>query len=789
MIKVKHGETLRRINGCVNEDGQLDLDMDGLREKVRSLFKFTSEADFTLTYVDEDGDVVTLVEDEDLRDAMSQSLNPLRIAVNLNEKSGRSYTRSSGSSTPLRSPRVQNPVPNLDRSVSEILKSVPEPLRETLSKISHDLASKASSSVPGLAELVDGFSKMGQSYINPISEIQVGTESGTQTEASRSVMCPSMNKEPEALKDGRGNEGPSYKHNQKLLLEGIRAVEASVTPDASSDAVCDRKDEVKKIGGCDYVPKAGDFGWCGWKFASSTLPASDEKALKAKEPLKPVCAGTSANTAGSLGQKAVDSRNSVGIVFPSLNLMNECPFTGMPVADDSAMPFKHNGSGSHPFRRNYNHIEGLGGIFHRGVRCDGCGVYPITGPRFKSKVKEDYDLCRICFSEMGDEADYIRMDRPVLYRHPYYHRKGLSDPMQNTWMRPPTVPHVQRCGGMQPSRRKLDSRFILDVNILDGTIMGPSTPFTKIWRIRNNGSMVWPQGTQLVWIGGDKLSEAHSVELQINSYGLAVDNELDVAVDFTAPELPGRYISYWRMSSPYGQKFGQRVWVLIQVDASLKDSVCDSLSGLNLNLPPNGSTTETEMVNLNAEPMVVEDTLHEPNNPNMASALLEPMVEAHPHDQERNFPINDTLLVGGGFSAPIPPEVPASVSYPVVDSSEVAPVAASYMPSTSSGLTSPGLLASAQGASENNDVEQTLLRELEEMGFKQVDLNKEVLRMNEYNLEQSVDELCGVAEWDPILEELREMGFSDNVTNKRLLQKNNGSIKRVVMDLIAGEKV
>ena len=44
-----------------------------------------------------------------------------------------------------------------------------------------------------------------------------------------------------------------------------------------------------------------------------------------------------------------------------------------------------------------------------------------------------------------------------------------------------------------------------------------------------------------------------------------MENELDVAVDFTAPEHPGRYISYWRMASPSGQKFGQRVWVLIQV--------------------------------------------------------------------------------------------------------------------------------------------------------------------------------------------------------------------------------
>lgn len=374
-LQVNHGDTLRRINGCVNEDGHLDLDMDGLRAKVRGLFKFAAEVDITLTYVDEDGDIVTLVDDEDLRDAMSQSLNPLRITVKLNERSGRSYTRSSGSSTPMRSPSVHNPVPNLDRSVSEILKSVPEPLLEAVSKISHNLVS-----VPGLAELVDHFSKMGQAYTNPRSDIQPGTESSAQVEASGSAMCPSMNKEPEALKDGRGNEGPSYTNYQKLVLEGIRAVEASVNPDAS----CDGEDKVR---GCDCIPKAGDFGWFeDGKPVASDLPASWKKAGKSKEPWKPVGAGASASTTVSLGQATTDSRDGFGVGFPSLNIMNECPFTGMPVADGSALPFKHHGSRFPPFLRNHNHSEGLGGIFHRGIRCDGCGVFPITGPRFKSKV-------------------------------------------------------------------------------------------------------------------------------------------------------------------------------------------------------------------------------------------------------------------------------------------------------------------------------------------------------------------------------------------------------------------
>lgn len=40
--------------------------------------------------------------------------------------------------------------------------------------------------------------------------------------------------------------------------------------------------------------------------------------------------------------------------------------------------------------------------------------------------KEDYDLCSICFSKMGSEADYIRLDHPVSYRHPWS-IKGLYD--------------------------------------------------------------------------------------------------------------------------------------------------------------------------------------------------------------------------------------------------------------------------------------------------------------------------------------------------------------------------
>lgn len=50
---------------------------------------------------------------------------------------------------------------------------------------------------------------------------------------------------------------------------------------------------------------------------------------------------------------------------------------------------------------------------------------------------------------------------------------------------------------------------------MDGTMMASSTPFTKIWRMRNNGGLVWPRGTQLVWIGGDKFSNSLSFEVEV----------------------------------------------------------------------------------------------------------------------------------------------------------------------------------------------------------------------------------------------------------------------------------
>ncbi|XP_061988750.1 uncharacterized protein LOC133707206 [Rosa rugosa] len=83
--KVKVGDRERYLKAPIDENGQLSFDMGGLREKICSTCYLPPGSDITLVYIDEDGDVVTLVDDDDLRDAMRQHLKSFRIDVLMND--------------------------------------------------------------------------------------------------------------------------------------------------------------------------------------------------------------------------------------------------------------------------------------------------------------------------------------------------------------------------------------------------------------------------------------------------------------------------------------------------------------------------------------------------------------------------------------------------------------------------------------------------------------------------------------------------------------------------------
>ncbi|XP_024973427.1 protein NBR1 homolog [Cynara cardunculus var. scolymus] len=615
VIKVKFGDTLRRFNVLIQKE-EFNFDIVMLRNKICSLFGFSPDVDFTLTYIDEDGDVVTLCDDDDLQDVAAQSLDPLRITVSLDtDNLDRSSLTSSESSTPLSSPQDQLPSQFLNSRVLEILKYVPESLHDGLSKLLLFLASETANSTVVLAELVE---KMQMTHLNKPSECKAGS------------MVTSDIKEQQGLKIAE----PS-KRSPATYLEALTMNEHKVWED-DEDGSADSKNKTVQIEtvakdvkhedlhpprsldlnvpysgpeNFQYLVNSEDVKGSGSRNCGGAASFSDDcttqlafeadSVLKSKKDTENISTGVQQNsvgfgasnpdylkrclqdsnmkeTSGFPWTKTIkatnDSSSSSGWQQGTLSAINECPFKGMmPLSSDSTLHACPYASRVPPFKRSYNHSNGLDNLFHMGVQCDKCGVHPISGPHYKSKVKDDNHLCFNCFEEMGHDADYIKMDHPMIAHYPSPF-KGFQDHSVGA-----SAPEVK------PSLSKLDSCFVLDVNVYDGTIMAPSTTFTKIWRMRNNGDVIWPQGSQLLWTGGDWLSNTVSVEVEIPADGLRVDQELDIAVDFAAPELPGQYVSYWRMASPSGQKFGQRVWVFIQVDDGLKDS---GEISINLNLPP-----------------------------------------------------------------------------------------------------------------------------------------------------------------------------------------------------------
>ncbi|KAK1363163.1 Next to BRCA1 protein 1 [Heracleum sosnowskyi] len=737
VIKVQYGETLRRFSSQI-VDGKLDLDMNALREKVHSLYSFPVGSELVLTYIDEDKDVVTLADEEDLDDIVRQSLNPLRITVKLNMKrSARSQSKSSGNSSPVREPQVQIPLQVKSTSATEVLNSLPDTVRENILKLSTDLGFNANSPT-GYADLLDSLAKMGLSYLKEVSvsgarsgPLQSSIDAKVTEDKTSFLAVGTMQVSEKKSNDTKQNHISGFSENFILKANDIENVKdkpsslsAKTTLDSFNATGGHKQDKDNNLclhdtrGNCSTGSsegnKVGNNARSGHKMGA-------KKSIESRQWWNHVIGPQPSNNARSghkIEAKMWDSEPWTGI---------ESSFSNFP----SVNKLQH----SHhkvPFKRSSNLSDGTSSVFHSGVRCDGCGVHPISGTRFKSIMMEDYDLCSICFSGLETKAGYIRMDHPVSYKDPM-HQYCLG--------RPSALP---------ADHSKLDSCFIQDVTILDGTIMTPSTRFTKVWRMRNNGSVVWPHGTRLVWIGGNMLGKALSCGIEIPADGCPVDKEIDIAVDFTAPVHPGRYFSYWKMSTPSGHQFGQRVWVLIQVNSSLKDPLNENVHGFNLNWPPfsGGVIMDYQDKNVSGNPVNQDSLFDIENFGNDGKAIMERLDNTPKRGQGFSLPTDSTLLVAGAKPNSALLEASLPVKYPAVDLSKVEPVC---VPPCSDGRLSNSLVG---GGQDKDEVEKTLLQDLEGMGFKQVDLNKKLLRNNDYDLERTLNDLCV---WDPIPKELQEM--------------------------------
>ena len=117
----------------------------------------------------------------------------------------------------------------------------------------------------------------------------------------------------------------------------------------------------------------------------------------------------------------------------------------------------------------------------------------------------------------------------------------------NTSVPPPTLPASTLLPAASATPVCDQAAFVKDVSIPDGSQISPGGAFTKTWRLRNAGTCGW-SGYTLIFDSGDAMGSTSPQTIG----NVPPGQEVDLSVNFTAPNTAGTYRSYWRIRNSSG---------------------------------------------------------------------------------------------------------------------------------------------------------------------------------------------------------------------------------------------
>jgi hypothetical protein len=117
----------------------------------------------------------------------------------------------------------------------------------------------------------------------------------------------------------------------------------------------------------------------------------------------------------------------------------------------------------------------------------------------------------------------------------------------NTPLSVPTLPAATLPPAASATPVCDQAQFVKDITIPDGSQISPGAAFTKTWRLRNAGACNW-SGYTLVFDSGDLMGATSPQSIGT----VAIGQEVDLSVNFTAPTSSGSYRSYWRIRNSSG---------------------------------------------------------------------------------------------------------------------------------------------------------------------------------------------------------------------------------------------
>jgi hypothetical protein len=175
------------------------------------------------------------------------------------------------------------------------------------------------------------------------------------------------------------------------------------------------------------------------------------------------------------------------------------------------------------------------------VRCDGCDEFPITGFRFKCTVCDNFDFCEIC--EMSQEHHHPFIKLTSKDHNIQLIKVALENPGRNL---------------TRMTVKKPKMKFVQHVNYVEGEKVCPGQVMEKIWRVKNIGNEEWPSECKAGFLKGDLPGNGYE-------FGPVFPGEtVDVIASIEIPMTEGRYTGVWRLFTPDGVSFGDKLYIVVQ---------------------------------------------------------------------------------------------------------------------------------------------------------------------------------------------------------------------------------
>ncbi|KAG2120598.1 uncharacterized protein F5147DRAFT_662586 [Suillus discolor] len=142
--------------------------------------------------------------------------------------------------------------------------------------------------------------------------------------------------------------------------------------------------------------------------------------------------------------------------------------------------------------------------------------------------------------------------------------------------------------------------FVSDTTVPSGQIFPPGAEFVKSWRMLNDGDKAWPETTQIHFVAGESFSPGADSSLIVKVGRVDPGEALDVWTgDLKAPDAPGRYVSYWKLTDGTGEMFGPSVWIDVTVTEprqSADEADDDSLASSSMVMPKSSDNRSAHSV-------------------------------------------------------------------------------------------------------------------------------------------------------------------------------------------------